>query len=110
MKIYIQRKFKKENAFAQYARYGLIHENKTYIISRDRNSRLDALKLMATAIAADGFGGEEYGNAFWVTMQKDYSAAINATGNTAGDVSTKVAGKKPHKEKRLKKYYTVYYW
>lgn len=98
VKIYIQRKFKKENAQAQYARYGITRENKSFIINRDRNNRRDALKLMVTAIAADGFAAEEFGTAFWTDMQTNYSAAINAAGTTAGDVSTKVASKN-----RLKK-------
>jgi hypothetical protein len=98
VKIYIQRKFKKANAEAQYARYGITREYKTFIISRDRNNRRDALKLMIAAIEADGFGAEEYGTAFWTDMQTNYSAAINAAGTTAGDVSIKVAGKN-----RLKK-------
>lgn len=98
VKVYIQRKFKKVNAEVQYARYGITHENKSYIINRDRNNRRDALKLMITAIDADGFAAEEYGTAFWTGMQTNYSAAINAAGTTTGDVSTKVAGKN-----RLKK-------
>ena len=93
VKIYIQRKFKKVNAEAQYARYGITRENKTFIVNRDRNNRRDALKLMIAAIAADGFGAEEYGTAFWTDMQTNYSAAINAAGTTAGDVSIKVASK-----------------
>jgi hypothetical protein len=93
VKIYIQRKFKKANAEAQYARYGITRQNKSFIISRDRNNRRDALKLMITAIDADGFAGEEYGTAFWTGMQTNYSAAIDAAGTTAGNVSTQVAGK-----------------
>ncbi len=93
VKIYIQRKFKKVNAEAQYGRYGISRQNKTFIINRDRNNRRDALKLMITAIAADGFTAEEYGTAFWTGMQTNYSAAIDAAGTTAGDVSIKVAGK-----------------
>ena len=98
VKIYIQRKFKKVNAPAQYARYGITKEGVNFIINRDRNNRRDALKLMITAIDADGFAAEEFGTAFWTGMQTNYSAAINAAGTTAGDVSIKVAGKN-----RLKK-------
>ena len=53
---------------------------------------------MVAAIDADGFGNEEYGNTFWRDMQTNYSAALDAAGATAGNVSTKVAGKN-----RLKK-------
>ncbi len=93
VKIYIQRKFKKVNASAQYTRYGITKEGNNFIINRDRNNRRDALKLMITAIDADGFGAEEYGTAFWTAMQTNYSAAIDAAGTTAGSVSIKVAGK-----------------
>lgn len=102
VKVYIRQKFKKENFQAQYARYGITKEGKDFIVNRDRNNRLEALKLMVTAVEADGFGNEEYGTAFWTGMQTNYSAAIDAAGNTAGDVSTKVAGKNRMK-KEIKK-------
>ena len=68
VKVYIERKFKTAGAATQFARYGIVKEGSMYRLSRDRNNRLEALQLMITAIAADGFGTEEYGTAFWTGM------------------------------------------
>ncbi len=93
VKVYIERKFKTAAATAQFARYGIVKEAKSYCLSRDRNNRKEAFKLMIDAIATDGFGAEEYGTAFWTDMQKNYSDALELAGNTAGTVSGKVATK-----------------
>jgi hypothetical protein len=97
VKVYIERKFKTAGAVAQFARYGIIKDGTNYRISRDRNNRKEALKLMVDAIAADGFAAEEYGTAFWTGMQTNYSNALVASGTTAGDVSGKVATKNQQK-------------
>lgn len=98
VKLYIKKKFKKASAQAQYARYGIVKEGTTYRISKDRNNRLQALKLMIAAIAADGFGNEEYGSAFWQDMQTNYETALNAAGNTNGRLSMEVATKNQQKK------------
>jgi hypothetical protein len=97
VKIYIDRKFKSAGGTAQFARYGIVKEGDMYRLSRDRNNRKEALKLMVDAIAADGFGAEEYGTPFWSDMQTNYSAALSQAGNTTGDVSEKVATKNQQK-------------
>lgn len=98
VKIYIEKKYKPENAPAQYARFGITKENKSFILNRDRNNRRDALKLMIAAIEAEGFGNEEYGTAFWKDMQANYSDVLNTSNNTSGDVSTKAATKNEQKK------------
>ncbi len=97
VKVYIEKKFKKANATAQFARYGIVRENESYIFSRDRNNRKAAFELMIAAIAADGFGTEEYGTAFWTALQTDYAAALALASTTTGDVSEKVATKNQQK-------------
>ncbi len=98
VKVYIEKKYKTENAPAQFPRFGIVKENGHQRISKDRNNRRAALALMIDAIAADGFGAEEYGTAFWTGMQTNYSAAMNTAGNTTGDVSDKVATKNQQKK------------
>ena len=93
VKVYIQKKFKKANAEANYSRYGIAYENKTYILPRDNDKRLVALSQMQAAIAADGFGTEEFGTAFWTTVIANFNAALSATSNTDKSVSSKVAAK-----------------
>jgi len=98
VKVYLEKKYKIANAPAQFPRFGIIKENKHLRISKDRNNRLEALKLMITGIAADGFDNEEYGKAFWADMQTNYAAALLAAGNTSGEVSGKVATKNEQKK------------
>lgn len=97
VKIYIARKFKTDGAAAQFARYGIVKEGTQYRMSRDRNNRKEAFKLMIDAIATDGFANEEYGTAFWMNMQTNFSDALMQASNTAGDVSGKVATKNQQK-------------
>jgi hypothetical protein len=97
VKAYIAKKFKTANAQAQYARYGFIKQFKGYAIPRDRNQRKAALELMVKAIAADGFGDEEYGLNFWKELQTAYIAAVAESGRTAGTVSVSVATKNVQK-------------
>lgn len=106
VKLYIAKKFKKANATAQFARYGIIKENTAYVLSRDRNNRNSSFKLMIDAILADGFDKEEFGTAFWTTMQTDYAAALKLAGDTTGDISGKVATKNQQKQ-ALKKVMTA---
>jgi hypothetical protein len=97
VKVYIQKKYNKANAPAQFTRFGIVKENGAFIFSRDRNNRKAAFKLMIAAIAAEGFGAEEYGTAFWTALQADYDAALTAASNTIGNVSEKVATKNQQK-------------
>lgn len=93
VKTYIERKFKKANAAANFGRYGIITENKTYRLPKDNDKRLLALPLMQAAIAADGFGSEEFGTTFWTTIITDFKAALKASADTAKGISNKVAAK-----------------
>jgi len=98
VKTYIEKKYKKANAPAQFARFGITHSKAGYFLGRDRNNRNEALKLMVKSIAAEGFGNEEFGTAFWTDIQKAYETALVAASNTAGDVSKKVATKNQQKK------------
>lgn len=98
VKVYIQKKFKKQNAAAQYARYGILHQGSAYRFARDRDNRKTSLPLMIDAIAADGFGAEEYGTAFWTAMKTNYETAVATAGNTDGKVSTSVSSKNEQKK------------
>lgn len=97
VKVYIAKKFKTNNAPAQYARYGIVRENKAYVLPKDRNQRKAALTLMVQAIEADGFADEEYGLNFWKEMEAAYKVAVAESGGTAGTVSVKVATKNVQK-------------
>ena len=98
VKVYIEKKFKKANAPAQFARYGIIRENSRLRMSKDRNNRNAALDMMVTAIAADGFGSEEYGTSFWTGIKTSYATALQLASTTTGDISGKVASKNQQKQ------------
>lgn len=98
VKVYIKKKYKKANAPAQFARFGIVKENTAYVLSRDRNNRNNSFGLMIASIRADGFESEEYGTEFWTTMKADYAAALNLASNTTGDISGKVATKNQQKQ------------
>jgi len=98
VKVYIAKKFKTPNAQAQFPRYGIVKENRSYVISHDRNNRNNSFTLMLAAILADGFDKEEYGTTFWTAIQNEYAAALEQASNTTGDISGKVATKNQQKQ------------
>ena len=98
VKTYIEKKFKKKNADAQFARYGIVKEGSNYRLPKDNDKRLLALPIMAAAIAADGFATEEFGTAFWTATTTGFKAALKATTDTSKTVSNKVAAKDTDRE------------
>jgi hypothetical protein len=98
VKTYIEKKYEDGDPQAQYARFGIIKEGRSYVISGDRNNRLPALQQMIDSIAAEGFGNEKFGTAFWTDIQTAYTAAFSQASTTTGDVSGKVATKNEHKK------------
>lgn len=99
VKVYIEKKFKKENAKPQFPRYGIVMENGAYALPRDQNKRFENLDLMIAAIDKDGFGDEEYGTAFWTDMKTRFGTAIEEASSTDGTVSGKVSGKNVARKK-----------
>ena len=93
VKVYIEKKYKRANATAQFPRFGINKINTAYLMNRDRNNRKAALKLMVDSIAADGFADEEYGTSFWTGIKTAYDAALDVASKTTGAVSGKVADK-----------------
>lgn len=102
VKVYIEKKFKKANASANYSKYGIALENKSYKLPKDNDKRLLAIPLMQAAIAADGFGTEEFGTAFWTGILAEFKTALTASNNTAKGISSKVAAKDTDLEKVIK--------
>jgi hypothetical protein len=93
VKVYIEKKYKKANAAANFSKYGIALENKAYNLPKDNDKRLLALPLMQAAIIEDGFADEEYGSSFWSTTIANFKAALSATGITTKNISSKVAAK-----------------
>jgi len=102
VKVYIEKKFKKANAIAQFSRYGIVKEGKNYRLSKDRDNRLEALPLMQAAITKDGFDAEEYGKTFWESITANYKTALDAANKTDSTASVKVASKNVLKKQLTK--------
>ncbi len=99
VKVYIEKKFKKANAAAQFGRYGIVKENGNYRLPKDNDKRKITLLLMAVAIEKDGFAAEEFGTTFWTDIISSFNTALDATSNTAQDISNKVSAKDTDKAK-----------
>ncbi len=102
VKLDIQKRFGKEDGYAQYRRYGLEKRGKNYEFPRDRDQRLAALKLIPNALTVDGISGAPYDKAFWQRLITDYQQALDKANNTDSDVSGLVGEKNTQKEAILK--------
>ncbi|UAY51765.1 hypothetical protein [Ferruginibacter albus] len=98
VKVYLQKKYKKDNAPAHYAAFGLEKQNHVFQLPRDRNKRLQALKQTKAAIETEGFGNEEYGTDFWNNVYDAYSTAMTKASDTDGQITAHVSGKNSDKE------------
>jgi hypothetical protein len=65
VKTYIANKFGATHATANYAPFGIVHRHKGWEMPQDHDLRRDALPMMIAAIAANGFGTNAFGTAFW---------------------------------------------
>ena len=98
VKTYIEKKYEDGDPKAQYSRFGIIKDSRRYIISADGNNRKLALQQMVDSVAAEGFGNEKFGTAFWRDIQSAYITAFAEASNTTGEVSSKVATKNERKK------------
>jgi hypothetical protein len=89
VKSYINEKFGPLNARAHFAEFGMVHRG-GYELPRERQQRKDALRMMADAIAANGFDTKQYGTAWWADIKTKYDAASTAAAAGAGNVSGSV--------------------
>ncbi len=93
MKNMIGGKWGPDKAVAYYPEFGMEHRNHHYGFPVDRQKRKDALRMMADAVAANGFGGDAaHGSAFWEDLVSRYNAALQEAVAGAGSVSDSVSG------------------
>ncbi len=102
VKIYVNAREGTLRSTALYARFGMVREAKMYRLPQDRQNRLAALRVMAEAVEAEGFGAKAYGTAFWTGMAADYEAALDAATTTDGAISGSAARKNVAKAEILK--------
>ena len=93
VKGYLTDKYKKENSTSYFAAFGIEHKGNRYLLPTDKNKRVEALKLMISALTAHGFENKEFGLAFWTSLQQQYSVLVKEATTTDGQVSVKVGDK-----------------
>jgi hypothetical protein len=92
----------KEAATSYYPSFGIVHKTKKYVFPTDRNKRAESLRLMITAIAANGLGAKEFGTAFWTGIKTEYDTLLGKATTTDGTVSDKVSSKNELKKELQK--------
>lgn len=95
-------KYKKQAGSSYFAQFGIENKNKRNELPRDQNSRLEALKLLNLAIVEHGFAANEFGSAFWESIQSEYESLLELASTNDGTVSKKV-GDKNVLNQRIKK-------
>jgi hypothetical protein len=108
VKNYIENKYKK-NAKSYYASFGFVYKNKRYAMPGDRNKRIESLKLMAQAIADNGFQEEEFGLDYWTKMITKYETAVDKAMSTDSQVSLKTSSKNELKKQVRKVFNSLLY-
>jgi hypothetical protein len=93
VKVYLRKKFKKDNDIAQYERYGIQKFGKRYKLPSDQDELVLALPLMLASVKADGFDKEEYGEAFWTSVIADFNAIMKKISTVGGGNTVDVAAK-----------------
>jgi len=91
VKSYIGDKFGPPNARAHFAEFGIAHRSGNYEFPKERQQRKDALRMMADAVAANGFDTKQYGTAWWADIKTKYDAASTAASAGASNVSGAVS-------------------
>ncbi len=102
VKIYAMAKEERRGDAALYGRFGLVRTGGVYRLPRDRQNRLSALQVMTAGVESEGFGGKEYGTAFWTAMGSSYQAALDAATDTDGRLSGHGATKNELKAELLR--------
>jgi hypothetical protein len=93
LRVYIQNKYKTTGAEAQYARYGIVKENRSWGLPKDRNKRVESVNLTIYALNKDGFGDLEYGTQFWTDIQHGYVIGLKNANANDSIISGKVSSK-----------------
>jgi hypothetical protein len=61
--------------YAQYVNFGIRKESGGYVIPRERDSRIQSLRLMVSSLTTAPFSGNAYGLAYWQDILTRYIAA-----------------------------------
>ena len=93
LKSYLVYKYEKDKAPSYYPQFGIERVGKLFIVPRDRNKRVAALKQIQAAVITHGFGNEKYGTAYWQQTADSYNALLTQATTVDGTVAKKVGDK-----------------
>ena len=93
VKGYIAGKYGAGHATSHYAPFGMKHRDAHWEFPVDHDERKASLDMMVAAIAAEGFGTNDYGTAFWTQARTDFNALLSSTTSTDQGISTEVSQK-----------------
>jgi len=99
VKGYIAGKYGMNHASAHYSVFGIVHHDGEWQFPVDHNVRKESLQMMVDAIAAEGFGANEFGTAFWTATQTTFNNLLTQANTTDEEVSGKVSSKNQMKQK-----------
>lgn len=97
VKNYLDDKYK-QSAISYYPAFGIVYVNKSYILPKDRNSRLEALNLMINGLNENNLSTKEFGTAFWQTLRTEYQLLLNRAVANDGMVAIKVGDMNAYKK------------
>lgn len=92
-KNYFIEKYDKEHAIGYYAEMGLVKIGNSYRIPNDRESRLETLGMIVTALTSHGFISNPYGATYWTTLATNYDNLLNVARSGDSLVTNKVSSK-----------------
>lgn len=97
----LKKKFK-SNINAQYGRYGFERKSNGYVLPKDRDKRLLAIKRIPDALVEDGLANVEYGEKFWRQMIDEYDKALGNQNKTIEVLSGETGSKDEVKKQIVK--------
>ena len=65
----------RNNLDAQYANFGIVKEGGGYVIPRERDSRIQSLRMMVSGMTTAPFSGNVHGLAYWQDILTRYITA-----------------------------------
>ncbi|MDR2927653.1 MAG: hypothetical protein LBV41_05575 [Cytophagaceae bacterium] len=102
VKGYIGEMFGKNEEYAYYTQFGIVRDNKMYIIPRDNDTREQSLEQMLQAIERNGMAGSKYGLEYWQSLYNRFVIAKNNAAAHDSDSASHVSAKNDLKAKIIK--------
>jgi len=107
VKDYLKESFGARVAPKHYAAFGIVYDNSTYKLPRNREGLLDSLKQIIKAVNEYGYNDKKYGQAYWTNMQAQYTALVDDTYISSSVVTESTLTKNNHKALIKRALYSV---